>query len=180
MAIFLSDMENLETILPNCCDIIQKNYLLLRANNLVDSTLNDKLGKLTKLLHGQRNVKFNDERGDVENKIEIEQFQLCTIENENNDEKKSLKRVYVFGDDSGISSKRKLFSENLNSINENRKINETIVISKSENVTINDLEQVETPGGSNYVKPNPNIKSRIVLTDKTINSKTPTKKGKLI
>lgn len=59
--VYQLEMENTNKTVMEAIEIIQENFLLLRSMGELDNSMNEKLQSLSKLLQGQRNVKFADD-----------------------------------------------------------------------------------------------------------------------
>lgn len=58
---YQAEMDNLKKVMVMSSEIMQDNYLLMRASGELDKSMKEKLHLLVKLLQGQRNVKFADD-----------------------------------------------------------------------------------------------------------------------
>lgn len=58
---YQAEMDNLKKVMLLSSEIMQENYLLMRASGELDKPMKEKLHLLVKLLQGQRNVKFADD-----------------------------------------------------------------------------------------------------------------------
>lgn len=58
---YQAEMDNLKKVMILSSEIMQDNYLLMRASGELDKSMKEKLHLLVKLLQGQRNVKFADD-----------------------------------------------------------------------------------------------------------------------
>lgn len=57
-SIYFTEYQHLLKVLHLSNTVLQRNYLLLRANSLIDCTMQDSYDELKKLNQGQRDVKF--------------------------------------------------------------------------------------------------------------------------
>lgn len=58
---YQAEMDNLKKVMLLSSEIMQENYLLMRASGELDKPMKEKLHLLVKLLQGQRNVTFADD-----------------------------------------------------------------------------------------------------------------------
>lgn len=79
-SVYQLEMENWNRIVVKASQIIQENYLLLRATGSLDNDMLEKLQTLVRLLQGQRQVKFADDEtaSSNENHSQLSDGSECT------------------------------------------------------------------------------------------------------